>query len=157
LSKTTVERDDARAELAAYVGTGFKPDQIAGLGKQIKQGQDALEASVLEKKILERQLAKKTAELALLIDPEFIVALPANLRGKVLVTDPKWDFVVLDVGVDEGALNDGELLVSRNGVLVGKLRIRDVQRGRSIANVMPGWKITEVLEGDLVIPAHPAS
>ena len=157
LSKTTVERDDARAELAAYVGTGFKPEQIAGLGKQIKQAQDALEASIQEKTILERALTKTKNELAKLIDPEYIVALPANLKGKILVTDPKWDFVVLDVGEDEGALKDGELLVSRNGRLVGKLRIRDVQKGRSIANVMPGWKITEVLEGDLVIPAQPAS
>lgn len=157
LSKTTVERDDARAELAAYVGTGFKPEQIAGLGKQIKQAQDALEASNQEKLILERALTKTKNELAKLIDPDYIVALPANLRGKVLVTDPKWDFVVLDVGEDEGVLKDGELLVSRNGVLVGKLRIRDVQKGRSIANVLPGWKITEVLEGDMVIPAQPAS
>lgn len=157
LGKAVEERDDARANLAAYVGTGFKPEQIAGLGKQIKQGQEALEASIQEKKILERALAKKTAELALLIDPEYIVPLPANLKGKILVTDPKWDFVVLDIGEDEGVLKDGELLVSRNGILVGKLRIRDVQKGRSIANVVPGWKITEVLEGDLVIPAQPAS
>jgi len=26
-----------------------------------------------------------------------------------------------------------------------------------VANVLPGWQIGEIFEGDLVIPAHPAS
>jgi hypothetical protein len=83
--------------------------------------------------------------------------LPAGLKGKILVSDPKWDFVVLNVGQDEGAAEDGDLLVSRDGKLVAKVRIHTVQKGRSIANVLPGWKITDVMEGDLVIPANPAS
>jgi len=49
------------------------------------------------------------------------------------------------------------LLVSRDGRLVAKVIISDVQKGRCIANVMPGWKLTDVLEGDQVIPAHPES
>ena len=159
LNKTTVERDDARAELAAYVGTGFKPVQIAGLGKQIKQAEEALVNSIEEKKIILRELAKTKAELALLVDKDFHVPLPANLKGKIQAVDPKWDFVVLDIGLDDNVLKDGELLVSRNGKLVAKLRILDVQKGRSIANVMPGWKLqgVEVMEGDTVTPAYPPS
>jgi hypothetical protein len=30
-----------------------------------------------------------------------------------------------------------------------------VQKERSIANVMPGWQLGEIMEGDQVIPAHP--
>jgi hypothetical protein len=30
-----------------------------------------------------------------------------------------------------------------------------MQKDRSIANVMPGWKIGEVMEGDQAIPAYP--
>jgi hypothetical protein len=73
------------------------------------------------------------------------------------VADPKWDFVVLSVGEDQGVLEDGELLVNRNGRLVAKVRVRSVQKDRSIANVMPGWKLGDVVEGDAVIPAYPAS
>jgi cell shape-determining protein MreC len=70
--------------------------------------------------------------------------------------DPKWQFVVLDVGEDQGIIKDGELLVSRDGKLVAKVVVRSVEKGRSIANLMPGWTFGEVVEGDLVSPAHPA-
>ena len=83
--------------------------------------------------------------------------LRADLKGKVVVVDPKWDFVVLDIGEDQGVLTDGELLVSRDGKLVAKVIVRTVEKDRCIANIMPGWKIGEVFEGDQVIPAHPAS
>jgi hypothetical protein len=35
--------------------------------------------------------------------------------------------------------------------LVAKVQIRSVQSDRSIANVMPGWKLSEVMEGDQVL------
>jgi acyl-CoA thioesterase len=65
--------------------------------------------------------------------------------------------VIINVGQDQGVLEHGELLVNRNGKLVAKVRVRSVQKDRSIANVMPGWQLGEVMEGDQVIPAHPAS
>jgi hypothetical protein len=157
LTVTIRERDDARAELQAYVATGYKPEQIAGLGKQIKAAQDALEVSVLEKKIIQRELDKTVAKLRSLTEEDYVVQLDPKLRGKILVADPKWEFVVLNVGEDEGAELNGELLVSRDGRLVAKLIIKDVQKGRSIANVIPGWKLADVTEGDQVIPAHPKS
>jgi hypothetical protein len=89
-------------------------------------------------------------------DKDYVVQLPGKLRGTVLVADPKWDFVILDVGEDQGVLDFGELLVNRNGKLVAKVIVRTVQKGRSIANVVPGWKLGDVTEGDQVIPAHPA-
>ena len=159
LTTTTEERDDARANLAAYVATGYKAEQIGALGKQIDRAQKALEAMADEKKILERALTRKTAELDRLIGKTEIIEMPAKLQGKVVVSDPKWDFVVINVGEDEGVLPYGELLVSRAGVLVAKVIVRDVQKGRSIANIVPGWKVSgvEIMEGDQVIPAHPSS
>jgi hypothetical protein len=41
--------------------------------------------------------------------------------------------------------------------LVAKVVLRNVQDHRSIANILPGWKLGEVLEGDIVTPAHPAA
>jgi len=90
------------------------------------------------------------------IDPNRPVELPATLVGKVLSVDPKWDFVVLNVGEDQGAQEHGELLVNRAGRLVAKIKISSVQKDGCIANVLPGWKLGEVLEGDQVIPAHPS-
>jgi len=75
----------------------------------------------------------------------------------VVVVDPKWDFVVLDIGADQDVLENGELLVSRGGKLVDKVIVRTVEKDRCIANIMPGWKLGDVYEGDEVIPAHPPS
>ena len=110
-----------------------------------------------ENKLLGKNLAKTTAALERYTNKEKPVYLRADLKGKVLVADPKWNFVVLNVGEDQGVLEFGELLVNRNGRLVAKIVVRSVQKDRSIANVMPGWELGQVMEGDLVIPAHPAS
>lgn len=157
LTETTTQRDNARADLAAYVATGFTPPQIAGLGKQIKDAQEALDISVQEKKIIQRSLEKAMAQIEWLSGTNTTITMRSDLKGKVLVTDPKWDFVVLSVGEDSGAKVHGELLVSRDGKLVAKVIISEVQKGRCIANLVPGWKIGEVVEGDQVIPAHPES
>jgi hypothetical protein len=84
------------------------------------------------------------------------IALPSNLVGKVLQIDPKWQFLVLDVGADQGALNRGQMLVHRGGRLVAKVKITHVEKHQCIADILPGWKLTEVHEGDQVIPAYPS-
>lgn len=157
LGETIAQRDEARANLAAYEATGRKPQEILAMNKQLKDAEDALEVSQMEKKILQKELDKTQEKLLALIDPDHIVRMKADIRGKILVADPKWEFVVLNVGEDEGAKMNGELLVSREGRLVAKIIIREVQKGRCIANLMPGWKLADVSEGDQVIPAHPES
>jgi len=63
----------------------------------------------------------------------------------------------LNIGEDQGVKEEGELLVSRGGKLVAKVIVRSMDKNRSIANVIPGWKLGDVIEGDEVSPAHPAS
>jgi hypothetical protein len=158
LTKTIADRDDAQTKLAAYTATTYTPEQIAGLGKSLKDTQDALAVSTQEKIVLLRTITRLTNELVQFTGTgEYIVKLPAGLKGKILVVDPKWDFVVLNVGEDQGAIQDGELLVSRDGKLVAKVVIRSVEKDRSIANIVPGWQLGGVIEGDEVTPAHPAS
>ena len=157
LSKITQEREDAKAELARYTGTGVSVERIVAFDKEIKQTKEALDVANEEKRILQRQAVRLQARLDIYESPEKFVTAPANLKGTILVTDAKWDFVVLDVGEDQGVLENCEFLVSRGGILVAKVVVRTVQKGRCIANVVPGWKRSEVVEGDQVIPAHPAS
>jgi len=157
LAKTTAERDSAQQDLAAFKSTGRTPAEILSFDKIIKQTQEALEVANEEKKILSRNLHSLQVKYDFITKDDYHVPLPASLAGKVLVTDPKWEFVVLNFGEDQGALADGELLVSRNGKLVAKVRIQRVQKDRCIANVIPNWKLTEVMEGDQVIPAYPSS
>lgn len=157
LAKTKTERDNAQAELAAWAALGIPVEQVKLVIAQAKQLEEQRLVLQDEIKILTRANTRLTNELARFIVADYKVTLPASLRGTILVTDPKWDFVVLDVGEDQGVLEHGELLVNRDGKLVAKIVVRTVQKGRSIANVLPGWKLGDVTEGDQVIPAHPAS
>jgi len=154
LATTTAERDDAQAQLAAYKATGYEPAQILAFDKQFKELRDTIEATTVENRTLVRKLNRVQNQLDELTQREWRPPpLPAGLRGKVLVSDPKWDFVILDVGEDQGVFEKGEVLVSRNGKLVAKLSVRSVDKNRCIANVLPGWKIGDVMEGDQILPA----
>jgi len=157
LTKATQDRDAAQAELAAYKATGKSPEEIGKLVLLIKQDKDTINAINDEKKILTRTIARLQSQLDQLIGTNNVVKLRADLKGKVVVVDPKWDFVVLDVGDEQGVLENGELLGSRDGKLVAKVIVRTGEKDRCIANVMPGWKLGEVFEGDEVTPAHPAT
>ena len=157
LTKTTQERDDAQANLQRYKVTGFEPERILAFGKQLKDLQDALEVAIEEKRILSQKLTKTTAELAKYKIDWTPPPLPANLKGKILVVDPRWEFVLVDLGENQGVVEDGEMLVNRNGKLIAKVRVHGVLKDRCYANVLPGWKLAELMEGDQVIAANPAS
>ena len=158
LTTTTEQRDGAQQELQRFKVLGFTPEQILVFGKQLKESQEALEVAAEEKKILSHKLTTLQVKYDVLTKEDYHgPPLPASLAGKIVVADPKWEFVILNVGQDQGVLTHGELLVNRNGKLVAKLRVLSVDKNRSVANVIPGWKIGEPLEGDQVIPAYPAS
>lgn len=43
------------------------------------------------------------------------------------------------------------MMVSRDGKLIAKIKVVSVQADRCIANIMPQWKLGDVMEGDLVL------
>jgi hypothetical protein len=157
LAKTTTERDDALNQLAAYKATDLTPDQIVKLNKQLKDSNAKIALLNHDLGVVQRERARVQARLDAIIGPDPTIKLPPGLIGKIMVVDPKWDFVVLNVGDEQGAAQDGEMLVSRDGKLVAKVVIRSVEKDRCIANIVPGWKLGEMIEGDIVTPAHPSS
>ena len=104
-----------------------------------------------ENTILLSQIEKIGVELSRYTGTSVKVSLPQNLHGTVTAVDAQFDFVVLDIGESQGAREHGELLVSRDEKLIGKLRILDVKKDHSIANILPDWKQGEIQPGDLVI------
>ena len=104
-----------------------------------------------ENVILLSQIEKLGVELSRYTGTSVKVTLPQNLHGTVTAVDAQFDFVVLDIGESQGAREHGELLVSRGEKLIGKLRILDVKKDHSIANILPDWKQGEIQTGDLVI------
>ncbi|MFZ0825849.1 MAG: hypothetical protein WAO02_00350 [Verrucomicrobiia bacterium] len=157
LAKSTQDLDAAQTKLAAYVATGFSAEQVGKMSRIIKDTQESLAVANEEKLVLERTVNRLQVRLNKYEGTNNVVTLRADLRGRILVVDPKWDFVVLNIGQDQGVLDEGELLVSRDGKLVAKVIVRSLEKNRCIANIMPGWKLGEVIEGDEVSPAHPSS
>lgn len=157
LAKANSDLQDAQNEVAAYKASGLAPEEVIKLDKNYKKALMEVAAVKEESNLWHRQYVTAQAKLDRLIGPDVDVKLPSSLKGNVVVVDPKFDFVVLNVGGDQGAIQDGEMLVSRDGKLVAKVVIRTVQKDRCIANIVPGWKIGEVIEGDVVTPAHPAA
>lgn len=153
LDKAKSDLKTAQDDLAAYTGTGFKPEEIRGLAASVKEKIGQVEGLIEEGKLLASNLKKVTKAYDDLRGTKIEDPLvPSTVRGQVLVVDPKWDFLVLNVGEKQEVPANGILLVSRDGVLIAKVRIMSVQKDRSIANIMPGWKLKDVMEGDTVVP-----
>ena len=157
LAKEKAERVAAQQDLSAFKGTQMTPEEIMAMKGSQKSLLSAIDGLKEENNLLGTKLTDVQAQLNRIFHPETPVFLPTTCAGKVLATDPKWNFVVLNFGREQGVLKDGELLVNRAGRLVAKVVVYSIQKDRCIANVVPGWQLGDIFEGDLVIPAHPES
>lgn len=152
LTSAKADRDAAQQKLIVWEFIG-SPEQMKAALEDLKTTRQQRDTFVAENKILARDNAKLNAKIKELIGDDETVALPVGLKGKVLAVDPKYDFVVLDIGGDQGVLERGVMLVNRRGVLVGKIKIASVSPQRSVANILPDSKnpALEVMEGDQVL------
>ncbi len=153
LDNTTRELVNARADLGAWSALGIPVEQVKKVIADLKDSLKTIEGQQAENKLLMGKVKKLENDLAYYRDPEYRVQLPEGLKGKVIAFDPKWDFVVLDIGENQNVLERGELLINRDGKLVAKVRVLRVEKDRCIANLVPGWKLGEIVEGDFAIPA----
>ena len=154
LQAMTAERNQARQELSRWTGFGKTIEQIEELIEREKTVRVERDQFIAENKVLLNKINKLDVELSRYTGSRAKVILPSNLKGSVLAVDPKYDFVVLDVGREDGVLEHGELLVNREQKLVGKLRILSVEAQRSIANVLPEWRQDDVKQGDQVLVGY---
>jgi hypothetical protein len=105
---------------------------------------------ITENSILLSRIEQLSVELSRYTGTSVKVNLPSDLAGKITAVDSQYDFVVLNVGEDQGVREHGELLVGRSDKLIGRLRVLSVEKNRSIANIMPDYKQSEIQTGDSV-------
>lgn len=149
----TTKRDltTAQQDLAAWKALQIPVEQVSQIIESEKRYRQLTTVLEEEKRVLLKENTRLTNMIAdLTLGEDLPVPMP-GAKGTVVAVDPKWNFVVLDVGEKGGARQKGVFLVSRNGKLVGKVRVTNVQPDRSIANVVPGWQLDEILEGDQVV------
>ncbi|HOB99688.1 MAG TPA: hypothetical protein PKM43_13225 [Verrucomicrobiota bacterium] len=144
--------NDSQRDLAAWGALAIPVEQVQNRLAELAKLRETTEALNEENKVLSSKVNELAARVAVYeSDKEVVPPLPPGLRGTVVGVDPQWDFVVLDIGGDQGLVPRGEMLVNRNGKLVAKVRITTVEPQRAIANVLPEWKQADVVPGDVVM------
>ena len=78
-----------------------------------------------------------------------------GLRGTVLAVNQAYNFVVLNLGSRQGVEPNSELLVLREGTLIGKIRISSVEPTTAIGDIITGslGRGVQVQPGDTVVYA----
>jgi len=149
--RSTAMLNDSQRELAAWGALAIPVEQVRNRLAELTKIREANEALGEEKKVMIRKINTLQARIDIYELGKDIVPDMPRVHGKVVAVDSQWDFVVLDIGGDQGLVERGELLVNRDGKLVAKVRITSVEPKRAIANVLPEWKQADVVEGDLVM------
>jgi len=127
------------------------PEQIHGIMTDLAQTKKEVEAIMAENKLLGASRDSYKDKWDKIFGGEAPVELPKGLKGLVMAVDPKYDFVVVNIGDDQGVKERGEMMIDRRGKLIGKIRITSVQKDQCVATILSEWKRGEVREGDQVI------
>jgi hypothetical protein len=153
LDKTRADRDTAQQELEQWhlIPGGLKPPQIKDMIDELAKTKQERNTYLAENKILNDKVTDLNDRWDRVFGNNAPVILPTGLKGQIVAVDPKFDFVVLNIGKDQGAKERGEMMVEKDGVLLGKVRIASVEKERCIANILPDWKRGEIMEGDEVL------
>jgi hypothetical protein len=86
-------------------------------------------------------------------------AVKPGVRGTVLAVNQAYNFVVLNLGGRQGVEPNTEMLVLRDGTLIGKIRISSVEPSTAIGDIITSSleRGVQVQPGDIVIYAGTSS
>lgn len=151
LTRTRGELDDAQAQLDKWNQIGLKPEQVKGVIADLSKARQQIDDYVKQNKLLavDRDNWKDLYEK--LIGNNQIVQEPPGLRGKILAVDPKFGFVVINLGTDNNVRANGDFMVDNGGRFVGKVRVVSVEKDRCIANILPNWTRGDISEDCSII------
>lgn len=76
--------------------------------------------------------------------------MPPGITGKVTWVNRTWNFVVLNIGVNNGVVPNGELVVYRDKVFLGKLKVTSADATTAVADILPDAK-GDIQVGDDVL------
>ena len=140
---------DALAAIQSALG-GKSPDEIVAAAN--KAAAD-LQTAESEKKILEdsvQSLTKNVADLKDAINRKVNGDMPPGISGQVTFVNRTWNFVVLNVGLSNGVVPNGELIVFRKNAFLGKVKVTSVEANSCVADILPNLK-DNIQVGDYVL------
>ncbi|MGH8101216.1 MAG: hypothetical protein ACREIW_07955 [Chthoniobacterales bacterium] len=123
---------------------------------QMDELRRSLERAEREKEFLSGKLRTMQERVGQLEDERkrrLAASAKPGVRGTVLVVNHAYNFVVLDLGGRHGVEPNTEMLVVRDGVLIGKIRISSVELATSIGDIITSSlaRGVQVQPGDIVI------
>lgn len=68
---------------------------------------------------------------------ESLCAPSGAITGKVAAMNASWNFVVLNIGENNGLTKDSEMTVTRKGQVIGKIKVTSVEPLTSIGDIIP--------------------
>jgi hypothetical protein len=146
----------------SHAGNPAESTQTADLQSQLDDLRRQLDSAEKEKAFLSEKLeeaqehgsqpreVKKRRDTARETGPH-----RTGLRGTVLAANQAYNFVVLNLGARQGVEPNAEMLVLRDGTLIGKIRISSVEPATAIGDIITGSlaRGVQVQPGDNVIYA----
>jgi cell shape-determining protein MreC len=136
--------------------------QTADLQSQVDDLRRQLDSAEKEKAFLSEKL-QSAQERAAPVQEEKKRKEPATrrtgVRGTVLAVNQAYNFVVLNLGARQGVEPNSEMLVLREGTLIGKIRISTVEPATAIGDIITNSlaRGVQVQPGDTVIYAGTSS
>ena len=146
LESTKAQLEDARTQIVQLNETIRGKDQelleksnvIAGLQDQVAQLEE-------DKSVLEVQLEKCDKEL------HKEITMKPGTTGTIVYANKDWNFVVIDIGSNDGVQSTAEMIIHREDNMIGKIRLSAVRDNVTIAEVLPAYQKATVKEGDDVL------
>ena len=141
-------------------------DDLQVIGESIAalvESNNALEAQAAAEEKMTKELEAETVRTQAMIESAKKLAAdrmarlsPVELKCSVVVTDPTWDYVILDAGIDKGIVIGSRLAVMRGSQKVCELSVTLVENNKSSCDVVystmrPGDKVRL---GDTVVSAR---
>ncbi|MEQ1860108.1 MAG: hypothetical protein ABMA13_09240 [Chthoniobacteraceae bacterium] len=169
LVKAQTEAADATTKLAGVQGEldkikeqfkGIEPDKLVASIKDLNDSKAKLETELAEAKQVQATLQQKKdeAEAQFATKDRTIAEYKSGyvrngLTGKVLAYNPGWNFVVVNLGDKAGLKSGVQMVVTRSGAMIGKVKVTTVEPSTAIADVLPGSlaRGESVQPGDTVI------
>ena len=138
-----VDVEQMKKDISALRESKAKAEADLAEAKQIAEG--------LTKKLNDEKSKTMSAETQVRAYKEDYTK--PGVTGTILAYNPGWNFVVLSIGDRQSVKVGKELVVTRDGQMVGKARVTSVEPGTSIADIIPSSvpKGQSVQPGDRVV------
>ncbi|XHR29061.1 MAG: hypothetical protein ACFUZC_00560 [Chthoniobacteraceae bacterium] len=122
--------------------------KVADAEAKAKEQETLLKAAQAKADAAEKQASSLEADAT----RRASTALRPGLEGRILVVNPNWNFVVLNIGDRQGVVSGASMVIKRGGSVIGRVRITSVEPSTAIADIQPGsTKGLSVQPGDVVI------